>query len=83
MTRKMCFIRVELLKYVYFCGQTSILKARNNKFQDLINAPRIDTFLIARFLRKSFLKHKTNKYDIFNEFRSYSKLCDKIYVFTR
>ena len=32
---------MELLKYVYFCAQKSIIKAGNNKFQDLINAPRI------------------------------------------
>ena len=31
---------MELLKYVYFCAQKSIIKAGNNKFQDLINAPR-------------------------------------------
>ena len=31
---------MELLKYVYFCLQKSIIKAGNNKFQDLINAPR-------------------------------------------
>ena len=33
--------RVELLKYVYFYAQKSIIKAGNNKFQDLINAPRM------------------------------------------
>ena len=32
---------MELLKYVYLCAQKSIIKAVNNKFQDLINAPRI------------------------------------------
>ena len=32
--------RVELLKYVYFYAQKSIIKAGYNKFQDLINAPR-------------------------------------------
>ena len=32
--------RVELLKYVYFCAQKSIIKAGKNKSQDLINAPR-------------------------------------------
>ena len=32
---------MELLKYVYFCVQKSIIKAGNNKFQDLINVPRI------------------------------------------
>ena len=31
---------MELSKYVYFCAQKSILKAGNNKFQDLINVPR-------------------------------------------
>ena len=31
---------MELLKYVYFYAQKSIIKAGNNKFQDLINAPR-------------------------------------------
>ena len=30
-----------LLKYIYFCGQKSIIKAGNNVFQDLINASRI------------------------------------------
>ena len=35
-------VRAELLKYVYFCAQKSIIKAGNNKFQDLINAPRIE-----------------------------------------
>ena len=33
--------RVELLIYVYFCAQQSIIKAGNNKFKDLINAPRM------------------------------------------
>ena len=32
---------MELLKYVYLCVQKSIIKAGNNKFQDLINAPGI------------------------------------------
>ena len=32
---------MELLKYAYFCAQKSIIKAGNNKFQDLINASRI------------------------------------------
>ena len=32
---------MELFKYVYFHVQKSIIKAGNNKFQDLINAPRI------------------------------------------
>ena len=36
--------RVELLKHVYFCAQKSIIKAENNMFQDLINAPRICGF---------------------------------------
>ena len=31
---------MELLKYVYFSAQKSIIKAGNNKFQDLINVPR-------------------------------------------
>ena len=31
---------MELLKYVYFFAQKSIIKAGNDKFQDLINAPR-------------------------------------------
>ena len=35
---------MELLKYVYFYAQKSIIKAGNSKFQDLINAPRILTF---------------------------------------
>ena len=37
--------RVELLQYVYFYAQTSIIKAGNNKFQDLINAPRMPSFM--------------------------------------
>ena len=32
---------MELLKYVYFYAQKSIIKAGNNKFQDLMNAPRM------------------------------------------
>ena len=32
---------MELLKYVYLYAQKSIIKAGNNKFQDLINAPRM------------------------------------------
>ena len=36
---------MELLKYFYFCAQKSIIKAGNNKFQDLINAPRIKSHL--------------------------------------
>ena len=32
---------MELLKYVYFFAQKAVIKAENNKFQDLINAPRI------------------------------------------
>ena len=32
---------MELLKYVYFYAQKSIIKAGYNKFQDLINAPRM------------------------------------------
>ena len=31
--------RMEVLKYVYFYAQKSIIKAGYNKFQDLINAP--------------------------------------------
>ena len=31
--------RMELLKYVYFYTQKSVIKAGNSKFQDLINAP--------------------------------------------
>ena len=33
---------MELLKYVYLYAQKSIIKAGNNKFQDLINVPRRD-----------------------------------------
>ena len=33
--------RAELFKYDYFYAQKSIIKAGNNKFQDLINVPRI------------------------------------------
>ena len=43
---------VELLKYVYFYAQKSIIKAGNNKFQDLINAPRT-------LKREKKAKHKT------------------------
>ena len=32
---------MELLKYVYLYALKSIIKAGNNKFQDLINAPRM------------------------------------------
>ena len=32
---------MKLSKYVYFCAQKSVIKAENNKFQDLINAPRM------------------------------------------
>ena len=42
--------RVELLKYVYFYAQKSIIKAGNNKFQDLINVPRI----VAEFSSGSY-----------------------------
>ena len=31
---------MELLKYVYFCTHKSVIKAGNNKLQDLINVPR-------------------------------------------
>ena len=31
---------MEVLKYVYFCTHKSVIKAGNNKFQDLINVPR-------------------------------------------
>ena len=31
---------MELLEYIYFCSQKSIIKAGNNNFRDLINAPR-------------------------------------------
>ena len=36
---------MELLKYVYFYAQKSIIKAGNNKFQDFINAPRTARFV--------------------------------------
>ena len=32
---------MDLSKYVYFFAQNSVIKAGNNKFQDLINTPRI------------------------------------------
>ena len=32
---------MELLKYVYFYAKKSIIIAGNDKFQDLINAPRM------------------------------------------
>ena len=34
---------MKLLKYVYFYARKSIIKAGNNKFQDLINVPRMYT----------------------------------------
>ena len=59
---------MELLKYVYFCAKKSIIKAGNNKFQDLINAPRILQFSTAvkiiifmgkmRYLSYFCLKHR-------------------------
>ena len=44
---------MELLKYVYFYAQKSIVKAGNNKFQDLINDPRIYSFHVL-VLRAGF-----------------------------
>ena len=41
--------RVELLKYIYFYARKSIINAGNNKFQDLINVPR----MLGRDLTKS------------------------------
>ena len=41
--------RVELLKYVYFYAQKSIIKAGNNKFQDLINVPRTYSITITQY----------------------------------
>ena len=40
---------MELLKYVYLYTQKSIIKAGNNKFQDLINAPRKLKVIISSF----------------------------------
>ena len=37
---------MELLKYVYLCAQKSKIKTGNNKFQDLINAPRISEVVV-------------------------------------
>ena len=51
---------MELVKYVYFCAQRSIIKAGNNKFQDLINVPR--TYLIHIFFSYSF-KQKTFSFE--------------------
>ena len=39
--------RFELLKYVYFCEQKSLIKAGKNKFQDLINGPRMTDKLLT------------------------------------
>ena len=47
---------MELWKYVYFCAQKSMIKAGDNKFQDLINAPRI--------LRKN---HNNNTHFLYEE----------------
>ena len=45
---------MELLKYVYFYAQKLIIKAGNNKFQDLINAPRIFWTIFVLDLAPSF-----------------------------
>ena len=42
--------RIKLLKYVYFYGQKSIIKAGDNKFQDLINASHMH--LLCSLLNK-------------------------------
>ena len=39
---------MELSKYVYFCTQKSSIKAGNNKFQDLMNAPHIYKDIILK-----------------------------------
>ena len=36
---------MELLKYVYFYAQKSMIMAGNNKFQDLINVPRTHNYV--------------------------------------
>ena len=41
---------MELLKYVYFCAQKSIIKAGNNKFQDIISAPRMGIYFKRSYL---------------------------------
>ena len=46
---------MELLKYVYFCAQKSVIQAGNNKFQDLINAPRTLTLQLDFQLFMSIL----------------------------
>ena len=38
---------MELLKYVYLYALKSIIKAGNNKFQDLINAPRKSRYMLV------------------------------------
>ena len=45
---------MELLKYVYFYAQKPIIKAGNDKFQDLMNAPRTMSRLFACFWCQSF-----------------------------
>ena len=36
---------MELLKYDYFCELKSLIKTGNNKFHNLINAPRIPCYV--------------------------------------
>ena len=47
---------MELLKYVYFYAQKSILNAGNNKFQDLINVPRK---LLEHIICSNLMQHLT------------------------
>ena len=44
-----------VLKYVYLYAQKSIIKAGNNKFQDLINASRIILDLLLSFCTEFFI----------------------------
>ena len=58
---------MELLKKVYFCSQKSIIKAGNNKFHDLINAPRMLGAnlgsLLYRDVSVMWLEHIIKGYD--------------------
>ena len=54
---------MELLKYVYFYAQKSIIKAGNNKFQDLINAPRNQYNLIYKQIYFLFIFRSACPYE--------------------
>ena len=57
------------MNYVYFCAQKSIIKTGNNKFQDLINAPRMGTHL------KRFVEPLLMELPFGGASNGYSQLC--------